>query len=287
MASKGSTHVDGTDHLVRRGLFGTDDAKAAVQQCEALMSEIRLEMFEPLPGGKPGQLRVKPAEWPNPAFVDVGIRGDLSEFDDARFADIEDFGDRLEERKFIDVVAAVMHRRMETDPGVVVMGEDVHRLNGGTNGATRGLKDDFPTGCSVRPSARTRSPASVAASPSTADSPRSSNSCTPTSCGWRRTVVQPDRQGASHVRRRGRRAHGAAEQDRDGTGYGSQHSMDPAGILTTNPGWRVVAPSTPLDYVGLMNSALRCKDPVVVLEQSTLRLHRSRGRRRPRLLPAR
>ena len=33
---------------------------------------------------------------------------------------------------------------METDPGVVVMGEDVHRLNGGTNGATRGLKERFP-----------------------------------------------------------------------------------------------------------------------------------------------
>jgi len=55
-----------------------------------------------------------------------------------------------------------------------------------------------------------------------------------------------------------------------GTGYGSQHSMDPAGVLTTAPGLRVVAPSTPFDYVGLMNSALRCKDPVVVLEHVDL-----------------
>jgi 2-oxoisovalerate dehydrogenase E1 component len=55
-----------------------------------------------------------------------------------------------------------------------------------------------------------------------------------------------------------------------GTGYGSQHSMDPAGILTTAPGLRVVAPSTPFDYVGLMNSALRCEDPVVVLEHVDL-----------------
>ena len=37
-----------------------------------------------------------------------------------------------------------MHRRMETDPSVVVLGEDVHRLAGGTNGATKGLKDAFP-----------------------------------------------------------------------------------------------------------------------------------------------
>jgi 2-oxoisovalerate dehydrogenase E1 component len=55
-----------------------------------------------------------------------------------------------------------------------------------------------------------------------------------------------------------------------GTGYGSQHSMDPAGVFATSAGWRIVAPTTPYDYVGLMNSALRCKDPVVVLEHVDL-----------------
>jgi 2-oxoisovalerate dehydrogenase E1 component len=55
-----------------------------------------------------------------------------------------------------------------------------------------------------------------------------------------------------------------------GTGYGSQHSMDPAGVFATSPGWRIVAPSTPYDYVGLMNTALRCEDPVVVLEHVDL-----------------
>jgi 2-oxoisovalerate dehydrogenase E1 component len=55
-----------------------------------------------------------------------------------------------------------------------------------------------------------------------------------------------------------------------GTGYGSQHSMDPAGIFATAPGWRIVAPSTPFDYIGLLNSALRCLDPVVVLEHVDL-----------------
>jgi 2-oxoisovalerate dehydrogenase E1 component len=55
-----------------------------------------------------------------------------------------------------------------------------------------------------------------------------------------------------------------------GTGYGSQHSMDPAGVFATAAGWRIVAPSTPFDYVGLMNSALRCEDPVLVLEHVDL-----------------
>ena len=55
-----------------------------------------------------------------------------------------------------------------------------------------------------------------------------------------------------------------------GTGYGSQHSMDPAGIFATSPGWRIVAPSTAYDYIGLMNAALALEDPVVVLEHVDL-----------------
>jgi 2-oxoisovalerate dehydrogenase E1 component len=55
-----------------------------------------------------------------------------------------------------------------------------------------------------------------------------------------------------------------------GTGYGGQHSMDPTGLYAMWPGWRIVAPSTPFDYVGLMNSALRCEDPVLVIEHVAL-----------------
>jgi 2-oxoisovalerate dehydrogenase E1 component len=62
-----------------------------------------------------------------------------------------------------------------------------------------------------------------------------------------------------------------------GTGYGSQHSMDPAGVLTTAPGLRVVAPSNAFDYVGLMNTALACDDPVVVLEHVDLYTSSSTG----------
>src|SRR5688500_7075846 len=55
-----------------------------------------------------------------------------------------------------------------------------------------------------------------------------------------------------------------------GSGYGSQHLMDPAGIFATSPGWRVVAPSTAADYVGLMNAALALQDPVLVIEHVDL-----------------
>lgn len=73
--------------------------------------------------------------WPSPDFRDVGIRGDLSELASARTCEQATYSGGLEPRKFIDAIADVMNRRMETDDSIVVMGEDVHRLKGGTNAA--------------------------------------------------------------------------------------------------------------------------------------------------------
>ena len=55
-----------------------------------------------------------------------------------------------------------------------------------------------------------------------------------------------------------------------GSGYGSQHLMDPAGLFATSPGWRIVAPSSAADYIGLMNAALALEDPVLVIEHIDL-----------------
>src|SRR3546814_15430270 len=59
-------------------------------------------------------------------------------------------------------------------------------------------------------------------------------------------------------------------------GYGSQHSMDPAGVFALFPGWRIVAPSNAFDSVGLMNSALRCNELVLVIKPQEL--HRKKER---------
>src|SRR6185295_18330091 len=53
-------------------------------------------------------------------------------------------------------------------------------------------------------------------------------------------------------------------------GYGSQHSGDPSGLFALYPAWRIVAPSTPFDYIGLMNAAIRCNDPVLIVEHAEL-----------------
>ena len=55
-----------------------------------------------------------------------------------------------------------------------------------------------------------------------------------------------------------------------GLGYGAQHSMDPVGLYGLFPGFRIVAPATSADYVGLFNSAMHSLDPVVMLEHNAL-----------------
>jgi 2-oxoisovalerate dehydrogenase E1 component len=221
--------------------------------------------------GEEGKRRIRPGLWPSPDFRDVGILGDLTEMQGARVEDRADFRGEVGQRKFIDVVADVMDRRMATDDTIVVMGEDVHRLKGGTNGATRGLCERYPGRC-------LGTPISENAFVGMAGGIALDGRCKPVV-----EFMYPDFMwvAADQVFNQiGKVRHMFGGDDAVplvlrtkvamGTGYGSQHSMDPAGIFATCPGWRIVAPSNPYDYVGLMNAALRCKDPVLVIEHVDL-----------------
>jgi 2-oxoisovalerate dehydrogenase E1 component len=258
-------------NLARREILDGAVLDGFVASAKELMAGLADVLLEPVPGGKPGQRQIKAAEWPDPAYVDVGVRSELHELAGAPYADVDTFTGELAETKFIDAVAGVMRRRMETDDRVVVMGEDVHRLSGGTNGATKGLAEAFPgrvLGTPISENAFTGLGGGVALD------------------GRFRPVVELMYADFMWVaadqifNQIGKARHmfggeGAVpfvlrSKVAMGTGYGSQHSMDPAGVFATAPGWRIVAPSTPFDYVGLMNTALRLEDPVVVLEHVDL-----------------
>ena len=253
-----------------------DDAGVAGlrETIKQAMVQAAAQLLEADPDGKPGKRRIRPQLWPSPDFRDVGIRGDLSELAEARTCEQSSYSGGLEKRKFIDAIADVMNRRMETDDSIVVMGEDVHRLKGGTNGATRGLKERFAE--------------------RTHGTPISENAFCGLGGGLAldgrfKPVVEfmyPDFMwvAADQVFNQiGKARHMFGGQSdvplvlrtkiAMGTGYGSQHSMDPAGIFVTSPGWRIVAASTPFDYIGLMNAALACKDPVLVIEHVDLYSH--------------
>ncbi len=205
------------------------------------------------------------------------MRGDASELAELTAADPVAYDGEWRASKFVDAVAGVMERRMEQDPRIVVMGEDVHRLNGGTNGATKGLAKKF--GDNGSETGRVLG------------TPISENAFVGLAGGMAldgrfRPVVEfmyPDFMwvAADQVFNQIGKARHMFGGDNPvplvlrtkvamGSGYGSQHLMDPAGIFATSPGWRIVAPSSAADYVGLMNAALALQDPVLVIEHVDL-----------------
>jgi 2-oxoisovalerate dehydrogenase E1 component len=257
--------------LTKLGLIDDAGIAAVRAQAQEAMRLATAQLVEPDPDAKPGIRRIVPALWPDPAFVDVGIRGDLSELAGTPEVDESDYTGGSKTGKFIDAVAAVMDRRMAVDDRIVVLGEDIHRLKGGTNGATKGLSEKYPgrvLGTPISENAFAGLGGGIALD------------------GRFRPVVEfmyPDFMwvAADQVFNQiGKARHMFGGENpvplvlrtkiAMGSGYGSQHLMDPAGIFATSPGWRIVAASTPYDYVGLMNTALAMDDPVLVIEHVDL-----------------
>ena len=257
--------------MISRGLITQEEVDTLRSQAQSAMAEAAGELVEQDPDGKAGVRRIKPDLWPSPDFVNVGVRGDLSELKGATTLEASQHSGQTEDVRFVDAVAAVMDRRMETDSRIIVLGEDVHRLKGGTNGATKGLAEKYPgriLGTPISENAFVGLGGGMALD------------------GRFIPVVEfmyPDFLwvAADQVFNQiGKARHMFGGESpvplvlrtkvAMGTGYGSQHSMDPAGIFATAPGWRIMAPSTPHDYVGMMNAALACQDPVLMIEHVDL-----------------
>lgn len=259
------------DQMKALGLINDEIVASVRQQAQEAMSAVAATLVEQDPEGKPGVRRIRPDLWPEPSFVDVGVRGDLSELSGARTQERSDYTGEVIEVRFVDAVADVMDRNMSADDRILVLGEDIHRLKGGTNGATKGLAEKFPDrilGTPISENAFTGLGGGLALD------------------GRYRPVVEfmyPDFMwvAADQVFNQiGKARHMFGGESAVplvlrtkvamGSGYGSQHLMDPAGIFATAPGWRIMAASNPYDYVGMMNAALACDDPVLMIEHVDL-----------------
>lgn len=256
--------------MVALGLITDAEVAQVRADAQAAMSDVAAELIEADPD-KAGRNRIRPELWPETDFVNVGVRGDASEVDGLTVAEPDSHDGAWRDVKFVDAVAQTMERRMEQDERIVVLGEDVHRLSGGTNGATKGLAKRWPErvlGTPISENAFAGLGGGAALD------------------GRLRPVVEfmyPDFMwvAADQVFNQIGKARHMFGGDSSmplvlrtkvamGSGYGSQHLMDPAGIFATSPGWRIVAPSNAADYVGLMNAALALEDPVLVIEHVDL-----------------
>lgn len=224
---------------------------------------------EPVPGAN--LLRIPDRLWPDPASRDDGLVGDLSELRGERFLDHGDLRNApVEKVTFVAAAAETIAAAMARDPTIVVLGEDVHRLRGGVSGFTKGALERWPERVLPMPIAE--------------------NGFTGVALGAALNGLRPIVEimfGDFCFTAADQIANGVGKVRHmfgDGfsvpivlrvrvsphTGYGSQHSTDPCALFNLLPGWRIVTPATAFDYIGLLNSALACNDPVLVVEHTEL-----------------
>ena len=209
--------------------------------------------------------RIRDDAWPEPADALRGVRS--SGRPPAQLAEPEATGETV---TYQQAISMVQDRAMQRDPEVFIIGEEVGHLRGGAYGTTRHVCRNFPD--------------------RVFSSPISENGFSGLALGaavmGMRPVVElmfPDfaleaaDQLLNHVPKIRHMFGGDVDvplvvrtRTAQGRGFGPQHSCDPAALFALFPGWRIIAPSTPADYVGLFNSAITGTDPVLIIEHYRL-----------------
>src|SRR3989344_539211 len=136
----------------------------------------------------------------------------------------------MAELMYWEAIRRAHDEELANDPHVIVMGEDVG-LIGGTYKATSGLFQKYGENRVI-------------------DTPISENSYTGIGIG----------ASMAGMRTPGGTAHQLA----------AQHSARLARMFMSTSGLRVVTPRSPIDAYGMLKSAVRCNDPVIVIEHERM-----------------
>ena len=217
-----------------------------------------------------GVRTIRPERQPSPADADLGVRGDLSEFAGVEAEEPLEAGREVETMKFSTAISRTLAGALEREPRSFVLGEEVSHLGGGAYGSTKDALAVAPDRIFSTPIAENGF----------------SGLALGAAIAGLRPIVElmfPDfaleaaDQLFNHIAK-ARHVYGGAlpvpvvvrTRTAQGRGFGPQHSSDPAALFALFPGWRITAPSTPADYVGLFNAALLCEDPVLVIEHHAL-----------------
>ncbi len=255
------------ERLLAHSIVGQDE----LDTIDAAVSEAVGFAAESCTEGMGSSIRIPAKLWPAPTTVDDHLVSDMREFDGLHAAEAEDFApDDMREMSFIEAIPATMGAAMARNRDVVLFGEDVANMGGGTVGATRGLSRFFGT--------------------QIINTPITENGFCGLAVGAAMSGMRPiiELMYSDFFLVAADQLFNQAGKIRhlfNGTaqvplvlrcrlpgleGYGSQHSMDPTSVFALFPGWHILAPSNAFDYVGLMNSALRCNDPVLIIEPQAL-----------------
>ena len=211
-----------------------------------------------------GEGRVREHLWPTADTLGDGLR-DYGVADIGPFHEMEDLA-CSREIKYSDAIAEGIGRWLEKDPTVFILGEEVANFGGGAYGATKGLPTRYPE--RVRNTPITEAGFCGLACGAAINGMRPIVELMFSSFG----LVAAD-QLFNQI---GQLAHiygGHASvplvvrtRVAIGLGYGAQHSMDPIALFSLFPGWRIFAPTTPFDHIGLFNAAMQLRSPTLIVE---------------------
>ena len=211
-----------------------------------------------------GATAIRAELWPAPESAASGLR-DERVSGTGPFTEAEN-GACTRDIKYPDAIAEVTGRWLERDPGVVVMGEEVANMGGGAYGATKGLAARYP--------GRVR------------NTPITEAGFCGLACGAAMNGMHPvvelmfssfglvaADQLFNQIGQLGHIYGGHVSvplvcrtRIAAGLGYGAQHSMDPVALFALFPGWRILVPTTPFDYIGLFNAAMKLASPTLMVE---------------------
>jgi 2-oxoisovalerate dehydrogenase E1 component len=253
--------------LIEAGMLNRADDDKLKATAAAIVADAVAAVTENDEGQKTRRVRLD--LFPPASELEFGIRSDLREFADTPFADQTDYT-VVRDRKLIEVIPEVLGRCLDRNPSAFLIGEEVGNMKGGAFMATKGIFRRHPD--------------------RVINTPISESGFSGMALGLALSGLNPIVEimypdfvlvAADQIFNQIGKFRYMYGNQYDlplvfrtrvglGTGYGAQHSMEPASLFALFPGWRILAPVTPFDYIGLFNSAFRCLDPVLIIEHHAL-----------------
>lgn len=216
-----------------------------------------------------GKLSIPIENWPATADLGKNLRTDSNEFKNVPFKEKEEFAD-FKTVSFVDAIASVTLRNMQRDERVIVLGLEVGHLRGGSHGATRGILEAFPERIF-------NTPISEAGFVGMSGGAASQGIRPVVELMFPDFALVAGDQLFNQISKLRHMYGGNASfpivvrsRVAIGSGFGGQHCMNPVGLFNLFQGWRIFAPATAFDYIGLFNTAARFNDPVLVIEHMNL-----------------
>jgi 2-oxoisovalerate dehydrogenase E1 component len=251
--------------LIADGLLSEAEVASVLAQATELVDAAVAAATTAGPDG----LSIPAGAYPPPASIHIGMRGPGLPGMSADVLDATTTAD-AESITYAGAISEVTARWLDRDPDAFVIGLEVGHMGGGAFGATKAALARFPERVLSAPICENGHSGAALGAALVGMHPI-------VELMYPDFAIEAGDQLFNHVAKARYMYGGTHEvpvvvhtQTARGRGYGPQHSCDPSALFALFPGWRIAAPSTASEYVGLFNAAMLTRDPVLLVEDYRL-----------------